>query len=378
MNRSNVATVTAVIPAYNAEKFLERTILSAAGQTHDDLKILVVDDGSTDGTAELVKRLMHSLPQLSSIRTQNRGVAAARNLGTELADSEYVAFLDSDDLWHPTKIAKQINAIQRHGSDSDWAACYTLFRRIDEQDFVVRTGSSYAARGAIFGSHLVNNHVGNGSSLLVKRDAAIEIGGFDPSYADRGIGGCEDLDFQLRLLRKYRLEVVPEFLVGYRYHSESMSANHKRMGFGHVEVINKYLDDPTIGPTLHVMAKEAMNRFLFMKLLAAKDWKNSFLTLLKLLRLAPVQTLSRLNARINQSLITTAKHSMWGILNVRDPDRRLFYDWQVSEGFVAEEKLPHSPVIRQLRRLDDQAARSREQQNTDNSEFEIRNRNQAS
>jgi glycosyltransferase involved in cell wall biosynthesis len=233
--------VTAVIPAYNMEAFLERALTSAAGQTYPHLDILVIDDGSTDGTRAIAERFAAGHERVRVESVANAGVAAARNLGTRLARSAYVAYLDADDLWHPAKIEKQVAALAAHGHDGEWAACYTLSRYIDRNDRVLGNASSAEARGDFFEKHLYRNHVDNGSCLLVRRDAALAVGGFDPTYASRGIGGVEDYEFQLKLLRRYKLELVREFLVGYRIYAGQMSHDAARMGRARIATIESVL-----------------------------------------------------------------------------------------------------------------------------------------
>jgi GT2 family glycosyltransferase len=106
-----------------------------------------------------------------------------------------------------------VAALAAHGHVEEWAACYALSRYVGVADEVLGNGPSVEARGDFFEKHLYRNHVGNGSALMVRRDVALALGGFDESHAARGIGGLEDYDFQLRLLRGHRLELVREFLV---------------------------------------------------------------------------------------------------------------------------------------------------------------------
>lgn len=230
--------VTAIIPVYNMERYAERSLASAIAQTYPRLRVLVIDDGSTDRSLEICRRVAAAHPNIEVISGPNAGVAVARNKGTELAGTEYVAYLDADDLWHPSKIARQVAALLAHGSE--WGACYTLFRAIDDDDAVLFDGVGHGPRGAFLKEHLLSNHVGNGSSLLVRRAAALAVGGFDPSHARLGIGGCEDYDFQLKLLREHKIELVPEFLVGYRQHEGQMSSDSARMGRGIIAVIDKH------------------------------------------------------------------------------------------------------------------------------------------
>ena len=107
--------VSIVIPAFNCARTIAETLGSAQGQTHAELDIIVVDDGSTDGTAEIVARHAAADPRIRYLRQANSGVAAARNHGIAEARGPYVALLDADDLWHPTKIAAQLRRFEERG-----------------------------------------------------------------------------------------------------------------------------------------------------------------------------------------------------------------------------------------------------------------------
>lgn len=298
---ANQAGVTVVVPVYNCEKFVERTIRSAAAQTYPNLKIIAVDDGSTDRSREILAALAHELPCLEVHLTQNSGVARARNLGTESADTEYVAYLDHDDLWHPTKIEKQMAALLEHADDPSWAACYTANRVIDEDDRLLRTGIAYPARGFIFGSHLVMNHVGNGSNFLVRRQAALDVGGFDPSYKERGMTGLEDWDFQLRILQHYKSEYVPECLVGYRMYDGTMSQNYKAVAQCALAVAQKFSSDPRVSPALRRVAMSAAHRYAALRYFLARRYGHAlrhFVTQLMLdPRFGPPVTIRKMSYR---------------------------------------------------------------------------------
>ncbi len=110
---SDQPLVSVVIPAFNASTYIERTLRSVMRQTYAALEIVVVNDGSTDHTAKLVEQIAASDSRIRLLSTPNRGVAAARNTGIEASSGRFVAFLDADDLWHPTKIEKQVNALKR-------------------------------------------------------------------------------------------------------------------------------------------------------------------------------------------------------------------------------------------------------------------------
>ena len=100
--------VSVVMPAWNAEATIVEALRSVAAQTYRDLEIIIVDDGSTDATAALAKEFCASDPRARTVRRSNGGPAAARNLGIAEARGEWIALIDADDVWHPTKIEKQL------------------------------------------------------------------------------------------------------------------------------------------------------------------------------------------------------------------------------------------------------------------------------
>jgi glycosyltransferase involved in cell wall biosynthesis len=217
--------VTVVVPAYNASRFIERTLRSIQAQTYSKLEILVVDDGSTDNTADLARQYAEEDSRILVISNLKQGVSVARNRGIEIARGKYVAFIDANDLWHPTKIEKQMAVMASHSNDPGWAAVYVLSRVIDVDDYVIEDGPSRALGGFMLCRHLVMKFIGNGSSLLVRRDAAMAVGGF----VAKGLGVCADLDFELRLMTHYKVDVAAEMLVGYRTHEDNALSGSRRM-----------------------------------------------------------------------------------------------------------------------------------------------------
>lgn len=263
-------TISVVVPAFNAERFIERTLRSALAQREVDLEVVIVDDGSTDGTRAIVDRFAAADPRVRVVSVSNGGVARARNLGIEMACGEFVALLDADDIWHPDKLTLQLAALLPR--DQTWAACYAFSRAIDVEDRVLSTQRRRWATGFILTRHMYGKFVGNGSSLLVRRSAALAVGGFDPSYADANIGGCEDLDFELRLAARYRIDAIPSYLVGYRYSDGNMSSNHLRMSRSMVETIGRHLE---CNPEIPVTARRLIwaSTYAWASLILRRDRK---------------------------------------------------------------------------------------------------------
>ncbi len=268
MNKQPLTSV--VIPAYNAELFIERTLRSALRQTHSNLEVIVVDDGSTDKTRAIAEAAAMD-DRVRIISVPNGGVAKARNIGIAEANGEFVAFLDADDLWHPTKIELQLAAMSRRSGDYQPAAVYTLSRTIDTEDRVTGSGRRVVLSGYSFARHLYAKPVGNGSSILVRREAAILAGGFDPTWAARGIGGCEDLDFELRIAAKYPITAIGLYLVGYRQYPGNMSSNNLAMALGAISTVARHIElCPELPYWAARAARAAISEYALGKLLGAR------------------------------------------------------------------------------------------------------------
>ena len=226
---SDADLVSVVIPAHNAAATVGETLLSVRSQTHRMLEILVIDDGSTDRTADVVRAHAALDSRIRLVRQKNGGVAAARNRGIEEAAAGLVAFVDADDLWAPEKIEKQIAALRiekqvaaLRKEGPSVGLVYTGYAVIDAASRITERHCPTEA-GDVLERMCLGNFIGNGSSILVTKAAAIEVGGFDPSLRARRAQGCEDYQFCLRVAERHRFAVVPEHLTGYRQTSANMS-----------------------------------------------------------------------------------------------------------------------------------------------------------
>ena len=217
--------VSVVVPAFNARNTLVRTLQSVSAQTYRNIEIIIVDDGSTDDTAAIAKNFCAQDKRAKLISQENGWVARARNAGIAAATGEWIAPLDSDDLWHPEKIESQVEAALRAPDLPGFVYCW--FHLIDEEDWVIGSSEAYSARGQVIDQMLYFNFVGNGSSILINRAALNVVGLFETGL--KSAGGCEDLDMQLRLARNFPVELSPRFLIGYRVVGGSMSDDRGRM-----------------------------------------------------------------------------------------------------------------------------------------------------
>jgi glycosyltransferase involved in cell wall biosynthesis len=224
--------VSVVIPAYNGAPTIDETLTSVRSQTHRALEIIVVDDGSTDDTRRIAEQHAAADERIQVVHQANAGVATARNAGWHRARSDFIAFIDADDLWAPTKIEKQLQALLAGGEHAGLAYCWTA--RIDAQGLVFRLHGGARHEGHVLENILQGNFVGCGSTVLVRRQTLIYAEGFDCRLRAAGAEGCEDWLFSCRVAERYHYVVVPEFLVGYRYLPDNMSSDRARMLRSHM------------------------------------------------------------------------------------------------------------------------------------------------
>lgn len=229
--------VSVIIPAFNAAACIAETIQSVQAQNWDRLEMIVVDDGSTDDTAEVVCHLAKRDRRIRLIRQPNQGVAAARNRAIAEAKGEYVAPLDADDLWHPDKLRRQVERLEEAGPDVGLVYCW--WDVVDESGRRLARSYPWALEGELADVHVALNFIGNASVPLIRRSCLDELGMYDPSLRAQGGEGCEDWDLSLRISERYEMCVVPEYLVEYRCLPWGMSGSFRNMIQSHELLIQR-------------------------------------------------------------------------------------------------------------------------------------------
>lgn len=227
--------VSVVVPAYNAQDFIAQTLRSVLGQAYGNLEVVVVDDGSRDRTAAIVEFIAQKDHRVKLLRQTNRGVAAARNLAIRESHGEYIAPIDADDIWYPQKIAKQVACLR--GSDPLVGLVYAWTLHIDQHDRLTGGCVDWKIEGRVYLPLLYRNFVGHASAPLMRRSCFERVGGYSSQLRERGGEGCEDRDLYLRIAEHYRFRVVPEFLIGYRQVTPSMSCDDASMATSHRLII---------------------------------------------------------------------------------------------------------------------------------------------
>lgn len=211
--------VSVIIPAYNAEETLLETIQSVLSQTFTDLEILIIDDGSSDNTVAIARAVQD--PRVRVYTFKNGGAAMARNRGIAHSTGEFLSFIDSDDLWTPNKLEKQLDALQ-HMPDAGGVYSWTLIMNESGEKFYPGNCESYS--GDVYAHLLLSNFIGSGSNMLVRRTASDTIGGFDTTLHSH-----EDWDYYLRLSQNWLFAVVSEPQILYRKREDSVCSNFEVM-----------------------------------------------------------------------------------------------------------------------------------------------------
>ena len=229
--------VSVIIPTFNRGYCLEESIRSVLEQSFIDFELVVVDDGSTDNTSELVRRF----PAVKLIRLEekNRGVSFARNRGVVEAQGDWVGFLDSDDLWEQGKLATQVKWIERH---PDLQIVYTDEIWIRNGVRVNPMNKHRKYSGDIF-RYCLPLCIVSPSSVLLRAKVLSEVGGFDESMPV-----CEDYDLWLRIAKRYPFHFIEEKLIVKRGgHEDQLSRKYWGMDRWRVYALEKLLKENRLG-----------------------------------------------------------------------------------------------------------------------------------
>jgi glycosyltransferase involved in cell wall biosynthesis len=222
-------SITAIIPTYNRAEFITRVIESVQNQSYKVDEIIVVDDGSTDNTKEIVSKYKDVI----YIYQENRGVSSARNSGIKASSSEYIAFLDSDDIWHEEKIKEQMSL---HKSTPHIALSYTDEKWIRGDKEIKKKAHNLKKHHDIFLQSL-NNCVIGCSTVMIKRDVLNDIG-----YFDESMEVCEDYDLWIRVMLKYDVALIEKELITKYAGHEQLSFKYWGMDRWRVRSLEKYTD----------------------------------------------------------------------------------------------------------------------------------------
>lgn len=217
---ANDSLVSVVIPSYNRKKFIEEAIESVEDQNYDNIEIIVVDDGSTDGSLEILKELdecgrigLYIHPDHA-----NKGQSASINLGIVKSSGSYICILDSDDFLSPTKISRQVDFLVRHPSVG---MVYGQGHAVDEGGaHLFKVPSDTHVETSDPNELLIDCYLALPGGALTRREVFDSVGFFEESFR-----AGQDHDMALRIIEKFRVAFMREVAFFYRKHSDSISVN---------------------------------------------------------------------------------------------------------------------------------------------------------
>lgn len=209
---SSAPTVSVIVPVYNTADLIETTLESVLKQTYQDFEVVVVDDGSTDGTGDIVKDYDESVRY---IRKENGGTASARNRGIREARGDYVALLDADDRWRPTKLDRQMKE-HAEAPDLIWSYTDSYLVDADSGEIILRkTQVKNRTGGDVLEGLLKGNFIAP-STVIIKRSVFEKVGTFDESALYHS---AEDWELWMKIAARYPVRFVNEPLVETRQHT---------------------------------------------------------------------------------------------------------------------------------------------------------------
>lgn len=239
-----MSKVSVIIPTYNMAEYVCQAIDSVLAQTYDDFEIIVVNDGSTDNTEEVLKKY-ESNKKIKIINQSNKGLACSRNAGIKHSKGEYIAWLDADDIWRKDFLEIAVKQLERYKEISVVHSNVYRFKDNvnDAKSRTLNFNLSNITENALIEKILLGSyHVNN--AQVIRKECIRDIGLFDENVSK--FNGCEDLDMWLRLLRKYKHSYISEPLVYYRQNPTGASKNLTKMKQAKHYVLNKFFSDHTL------------------------------------------------------------------------------------------------------------------------------------
>ena len=241
-----MALVSVIMPTFNRAPLISASIKSVLAQTNIDFEIIVVDDGSTDNTREVIAGFKD--PRIKYIYQENSGVSAARNTAIETSTGKYIAFLDSDDILVEKSLGKRVGVLERHSQAAfSYGKAYLMdekghifgFRKQQDEVSYVQEGRDEIKKAILNGNQIPT------STILARRICLNKVGLFNTSFKN----GSEDFDLWVRLARSYPVAYIGEPLVIYRVHGSSISRTHRLADLEESNniIFNSIFNDPELG-----------------------------------------------------------------------------------------------------------------------------------
>lgn len=273
--------VSVIIPAFNAQAYIAETLESLLAQTYQNFEVIVVDDGSSDRTSEIVESFVQRDERIRLLKQQNAGCGNARNTALQESKGEYIAPIDADDIWFPEKLGKQVKCLEE--SDPSVGLVYSWSVYLNASTEVI--GFSPFAQfgrveGNVFNFLVFYNFLDNASTMMYRRSCLDRVGIYD-----RSLRTCEDWDLYLRIAEHYQFRIVPEYLIGYRQYLGSISTNCTTMAHFYEHVMSQaYQRHPELPDYVRRWANTAFYNNLLGKSYRAGDDLSVFRWIYRILK----------------------------------------------------------------------------------------------
>ncbi len=259
---NKIGNISVVIPTFNRRQTIGRSIDSVLNQTLFPSEIIVVDDGSTDGTSDYIQS---NFPSIRLLQQPNKGVSAARNKGVRCADANWIALLDSDDEWFPQKLEKQVMTLSQN---LDIKFCHT-------EEIWIRNGAriNQMKKHQKYGGHIFNKCLDmckiSPSSVLFHQSILDNVG-----YFDKGLKVCEDYDLWLRITAKFPVLYIDEPLIKkYGGHEDQLSRVKDGIESHRIKVLEKLIMQKFTSDQRNAMLKMLIEKLTIFSIGAQKRGK---------------------------------------------------------------------------------------------------------
>jgi len=224
--------VSIIIPVYNGSQYLEKTIDTILAQDYTNFEVILVNDGSTDNSAQLIETLIDRDSRIKVYHKENGGVAAARNYGIDKANGEFIAFCDQDDFWLPTKLTKQIPLFQNDNVGLVYCGAIADYVKLNKQD---KPSFDNKYSGDVF-NKLIQVNMFTCCTAVARKSLLQETKAFDD---DRDLMGVDDWLAWLKLSLVCEIDFVAEHLAIHVFHGDNYSSNEEKMHKAELVCLNK-------------------------------------------------------------------------------------------------------------------------------------------
>lgn len=220
--QSSKPKISVIIPCYNGERFIGNAIKSVLNQTYKNWELVIVDDGSTDSSCEIVENYFNNDKVRLVKNTYNKGIAKTMNKGIVVSTGDFIAFLDQDDIWHPMKLELQLQKFMNAGNNLGLVGCGMVFIKNNKCRGIFRINDEKSDQTRILTKIFLTN-TNSASIMMLKRDCLKKVGLFDENLIAWG-----DFEMAFRVAKFYKIGYVNRLLVKKRFHSESANIKLKK------------------------------------------------------------------------------------------------------------------------------------------------------